>query len=221
MGVWAVVVAAGSGARFGGAKQFAVVRGLTVLQRSVAALAPFVEGLVVVVPPGEVGLHPVEVGVPVVACAGGATRSESVRHGLECVPASVEIVLVHDAARPLVSADVIGRVIDTVRAGADAVVPAVAVTDTVRSVEGGVVDRSKLVAVQTPQGFRAEVLRGAHAAGVEGTDDAGVVEAAGGTVTVVNGDPSNIKITTPADLVVAEALLDRVPVGGPTGLGAS
>ncbi len=218
MGVWAVVVAAGSGARFGGAKQFAVIRGLTVLQRSVAALAPHVDGVVVVVPPGEVGMHPVDVAIPVVACAGGVTRSDSVRRGLACVPATAEFVLVHDAARPLVPDAVVRRVIDSVRAGADAVVPAVPVTDTMRSVDGGVVDRSKLIAVQTPQGFRADVLRHAHGTGAEGTDDAGVVESAGGTVTVVNGDPSNLKITTPTDLLIAEALLSaRLDLGDDLG----
>ena len=207
--VWAVIVAAGSGARFGGAKQFVEVCGVTVLQRSAAALAPLVDGIVTVLPVGEVGQHPIDVAVPVVACAGGPTRSASVRNGLTCVPPTATVVLVHDAARPLVTADVVRRVLDAVEAGADAVVPAVPVTDTIRSVDGGVIDRSRLVAVQTPQGFRAEVLRAAHRAGLDATDDAGVVEAAGGTVVVVLGDPTNLKITSPTDLLVAESLVAR------------
>ena len=207
MSVWAVIVGAGSGARFGGAKQFARVGGVTVLQRSASALAPLVDGLVAVLPAAEVGEHPLDVPVPVVVCAGGASRSASVRNGLAGVPASADVVLVHDAARPLVTADVVRRVLDAVSAGADAVVPAVPVTDTIRSIDGGVVDRSLLVAVQTPQGFRGAVLRAAHASGAEATDDAGVVEAAGGTVVVVAGDPTNLKITSPTDLLVAEAIV--------------
>ena len=99
--------------------------------------------------------------------------------------------------------------IDAVRAGADAVVPAVPVTDTLREVGGSTVDRSRLVAVQTPQGFRADALRAAHAGDAEGTDDASLVEAQGGMVVVVDGDPCNLKITVPTDLVVAEALCSR------------
>ena len=132
--------------------------------------------------------------------AGGVTRSASVRAGLAALPADADVVLVHDAARPYASKDVWQRVLEGVRAGADAVVPCVPVVDTLREVGGTTVDRSRFVAVQTPQGFRADALRRAHAGDVEGTDDASLVEAAGGKVLVVDGDPGNRKITTPADL---------------------
>jgi 2-C-methyl-D-erythritol 4-phosphate cytidylyltransferase len=152
-----------------------------------------------VLPPGEGGI------------TGGQTRSESVRAGLAAVPADVEIVVVHDAARPLASAALFAAVIDAVRAGADAAVAVMPVTDTVKRVDGTRVvqtlDRSELVAVQTPQAFKAEILRKAHAAGDNATDDAALVEAVGGTVVVVPGEATNIKITTPDDLRVAEALL--------------
>ena len=99
--------------------------------------------------------------------------------------------------------------VDAVRQGADAVVPVVAVADTLRRRSGGVVDRDELVAVQTPQGFRAAALRDAHATAAEATDDASLVEQLGGTVVLVDGDPSNRKITDPADLGAAEGMLQR------------
>ncbi|HZM29610.1 MAG TPA: 2-C-methyl-D-erythritol 4-phosphate cytidylyltransferase, partial [Acidimicrobiales bacterium] len=138
---------------------------------------------------------------------GDATRSGSVRAGLAAVPADAEVILVHDGARPLAPPDLFADVVAHVRAGADAVVPAVPVTDTVRSRTNGVVDRADLVLVQTPQAFRAAALRAAHAGGGEATDDASLVEAAGGKVVVVDGSAENLKITNPHDLAVAEALL--------------
>ena len=135
-----------------------------------------------------------------VVVAGGATRSASVRAGLSALPADAEVVLVHDAARPYASADVWQRVLDGLATSADAVVPCVPVVDTLREVGGATVDRTRFVAVQTPQGFAAEALRRAHAGDPEGTDDASLVEAAGGKVLVVDGDPGNRKITTPDDL---------------------
>jgi len=140
---------------------------------------------------------------------GGATRSASVASGLDAVPADAAVVLVHDAARPLASAGLYRRVIEAVRSGADAVVPAVAVVDTIRSLGGGTVDRDRLRAVQTPQGFRAGTLRAAHRAGGDATDDATLVEAVGGSVELVDGERTNLKITEPSDLDVAEALLRR------------
>ena len=213
-GVWAVVAAAGSGSRFGAAKQFADLGGRPVLDRSVAVVAAAgAEGVVAVVsagpdrPPGLRDrlvdlVRPAAVRV----VTGGETRSESVRRGLEAVPAAAEVVLVHDGARPLASADLCRRVVAAVRAGADAAVPTVPVADSLRR-RGAAVDRAEFAAVQTPQGFRAAALRAAHAAGAEATDDATLVEAAGGRVVLVDGEPGNIKITTPADLRMAEALL--------------
>jgi 2-C-methyl-D-erythritol 4-phosphate cytidylyltransferase len=117
------------------------------------------------------------------------------------------VIVVHDGARPLADDAVYASVVAAVRAGAVAAVPSVPVTDTIRRHGGGVIDRSTLVAVQTPQGFAASALRAAHASGHDATDDATLVEAAGGTVVLVPGDPRNLKLTTPADLLVARALL--------------
>jgi 2-C-methyl-D-erythritol 4-phosphate cytidylyltransferase len=196
--VWTIVVAAGRGDRYGAAKQFESFRGRTLLDWATDAARRSSDDVVVVLPPGEGGV------------AGGATRSESVRAGLAAVPDTADIIVVHDAARPLATDALFAAVIDAVRNGADAAIPGVAVTDTVKRVEGERVietlDRSQLVAVQTPQAFRADALRKAHGVGGDATDDAALVEAAGGTVVVVPGEPGNIKVTTPADLRVAEAL---------------
>jgi 2-C-methyl-D-erythritol 4-phosphate cytidylyltransferase len=144
------------------------------------------------------------------AVVGGETRSDSVRAGLAAVPTSADIVCVHDAARPLASAELFARVVAAVRAGADGAVPAVAVTDTIKVVDGdGVViatpDRATLVAVQTPQAFRADVLRAAHAGGGADTDDAAAVERHGGRVVTVPGEPWNRKITDRDDLAWVRA----------------
>ena len=138
---------------------------------------------------------------------GGATRSESVRSGLAVVPTDATIVLVHDAARPLASVALFRRVIDAVRSGSDAVVPVVPVVDTIRSVDGGVVDRDSLRAVQTPQGFCASTLRRVHSGLPDASDDAGLVEAQGGSVAMVAGERRNLKLTEPADRVTAAAWL--------------
>ena len=153
--------------------------------------------MVLVVPPDRVDAPEPLADVVV---AGGDTRSASVRAGLAALPPDAGVVLVHDAARPHASKDVWQRVLDGVRTGADAVVPCVPVVDTLREVDGTTVDRSRFVAVQTPQGFRVDALRRAHAGDQEGTDDASLVEATGGKVLVVDGDPGNRKITTPDDL---------------------
>jgi 2-C-methyl-D-erythritol 4-phosphate cytidylyltransferase len=205
--VWAIVVAAGGGERFGGAKQFAELGGARVVDLAVGQAALACDAVVVVVPPG------CEWDGAAVAAAvgGGPTRSASVRAGLNRVPESVEVVVVHDAARPLAAGASFEAVIAAVRRGADAAVPALPVADTLKRVEGervvATLDRDGLATVQTPQAFRAAVLRSAHAAGGDATDDAALVEAAGGSVTVVPGDPRNLKVTTPADIAVAAALL--------------
>ena len=148
--------------------------------------------------------------------AGGASRSASVRAGLGAVPEDVDVVVCHDAARPGASVRLFAAAIAAVRAGADAAVPALAVSDTLKRVpvwsEGGgvvagTVDRAGLHAVQTPQAFRREVLVAAHAGEPEATDDAALVEAAGGTVMAIPGEAAAHKVTTAADLVIAEALL--------------
>ncbi|HEY7104994.1 MAG TPA: 2-C-methyl-D-erythritol 4-phosphate cytidylyltransferase [Acidimicrobiia bacterium] len=209
MAVWGIVVGAGRGDRFGEPKQFCNLAGVRVIDRACALLRSECDGVVVVLPPGVSW----DGDAAVTAVPGGSTRAESVRRGLAAVPAGAEVVLVHDAARPLATAAVCDAVIGAVREGADASVPALPVRDTIKRIDGGrvveTVDRASLVAVQTPQAFRAEALRAAHAAGDDATDDAALVEAAGGTVVVVPGDPRNIKITTPDDLLVAAALLER------------
>jgi 2-C-methyl-D-erythritol 4-phosphate cytidylyltransferase len=200
---WAVVVAAGAGSRFGRAKQYEVVGGRRVVDWSLAAAREVCDGVVLVVPAERAGDE--EPGADVVV-AGGATRSASVRAGLAAVPDEAEVIVVHDAARPRASVRLFEAVLDAVDAGADAAVPGVPVADTLRHVEGHPVDRSSLVAVQTPQAFRAAALRAAHAAEPEATDDSSLVEAAGGRVVVVPGEPENLKITTPDQLRMLAAL---------------
>jgi 2-C-methyl-D-erythritol 4-phosphate cytidylyltransferase len=200
--VWAIVVAAGAGSRFGGAKQFEPLLGRRVVDWSVAAARGVCDGVVIVLPPDrqEPGSRP-----------GGATRSASVRAGLAAVPEAAEIVVVHDAARPLAGPELFERVVAAVRAGADAAIPVVPVTDTIKRVHGDRVaetlDRTTLVAVQTPQAFRAAALRAAHAGQPEASDDAALVEAGGGVVVTVAGDRRNLKLTSPDDLVVAGLFL--------------
>jgi 2-C-methyl-D-erythritol 4-phosphate cytidylyltransferase len=207
MATWAIVVAAGSGSRFGKPKQFELLGDRTILQWSLDAARAACDDVVVVLPPGVVPeARHVTGGIP-----GGATRSESVRNGLAAVPDDADIIVVHDAARPLARSALFAAVIDAVAAGADVAIPGVPVTDTVKRVEGDrvteTVDRAQLVAVQTPQAFRADALRKAHANADDATDDAALVEAVGGTVVVVEGEVANIKVTTPHDLRIAEALL--------------
>jgi 2-C-methyl-D-erythritol 4-phosphate cytidylyltransferase len=203
MHVWTVVVAGGSGARFGGAKQLAPLGRARVVDHAVAALAPHVDGTVLVVPQDLVGSElPGDLVV-----VGGSSRSDSVRRGLAVLPSEVEAVLVHDGARPLVTEDVVRRVLVALADGADGVVPVVPVTDSLRTVDGRPVDRQQFVAVQTPQGFRTDVLRRAHRSGADATDDATLVDSIGGRVVHVPGDPGNLKITVPSDLALAEVLL--------------
>jgi 2-C-methyl-D-erythritol 4-phosphate cytidylyltransferase len=205
-GVWAIVVAAGTGRRFGGSKQYELIHGRTVLEWSLSAARSVSGGVVAVVPPADVD-RPLAVAAVV---AGGATRSASVRAGLAAVPADADVIVVHDAARPLASPSLWQAVVEAVRDGADAAICVVPVTDTIKRVDGaevvGTVDREGLVAVQTPQAFRAGALRDAHVAEGNATDDASLVEAGGGRVVTVPGSPHNLKITHAHDLVVAAAL---------------
>lgn len=208
MTTWAVVVAAGQARRFGRPKQYEMLGDTRVLDWSLAAARASCDGVVLVVGP-DMADHP-EPGADAVV-AGGLTRSASVRCGLAAVPSDAEVIVVHDAARPLAPVRLFEAVVAAVVDGAAGAVCAVAVADTVKRVVGGVVtetlDRSGLWAVQTPQAFVAEALRAAHAGVPEATDDAALVEAAGGRVVVVEGDSRNRKLTEPLDLVVAEALV--------------
>ena len=204
------MVAGGSGSRFGGPKQFAALAGRPLVEWSLEIARKVCDGVVLVLPPGTPG----EWG-PVLVVTGGETRSDSVRAGLDAVPDGVEVIVVHDAARPLAGEALWKAVLEAVEGGADGAIPACPVTDTIKkkTSDGALVtlDRSELVAVQTPQAFRAEAIKQAHAGGGQATDDAALVEAAGGRVVLVDGDPHNIKVTTPTDLLVAEALTKERP----------
>ena len=194
--VWTIVVAAGSGLRFGAAKQFEVIGGRRIVDWAVEEAGRHSVGVVVVLPAGQAtGPGQVE---------GGSTRSESVRRGLAAVPTDATIVCVHDAARPFASPVIFQRVISAVVDGADAAVPGVAVVDTIKQVNES---------VQTPQAFRASSLRRAHEQGGEGTDDAALIERIGGEVVVIEGEVVNRKITSPEDLEWAVAHANRLLAG--------
>jgi 2-C-methyl-D-erythritol 4-phosphate cytidylyltransferase len=219
-GVWAVLVAAGRGDRFGGdrPKAFAKLAGRPLLAESLERLesSDWIEGLVVVVPeeweePSILLAEEIGAGKVRAAVAGGATRADSVRAGVAEVPTDVALLLVHDAARPLLSEEVLERVVTAVGDECEGAVPALPLRDTVKRAEGDVVaqtvDRTGLYAAQTPQVFLAESLRRALAGADDRTDCAGLVEAAGGRVRLVEGDPRLVKVTTQADLDFVEALL--------------
>ena len=211
--VWTVLVAAGEGRRFGAPKQLQPLAGRRVIDWAFEAAAAAGRGVVVVAAADQVqalrdGPTALTASADsVIVTNGGSTRSESVRAGIAEVPEDAEVIVVHDAARPLAGDALFAAVTAAVVSGADGAVPAVPVTDTIRHTDSGPLDRSQLRAVQTPQAFRADLLRRAHASDGEATDDAALVEAAGGKVHLVDGEPDNIKITTPGDLHVAEALL--------------
>jgi 2-C-methyl-D-erythritol 4-phosphate cytidylyltransferase len=218
--VAAIFVAAGDGRRLGAdvPKAFVEVAGRTILEHAVARFVehPRVGPIVIAAPAASVDrarrLLP-----EATVVAGGATRQQSVALALAALPADVDLVLVHDAARALVPLEVLSRVLEALEAGADAAVPTLPVSDTIRTADpatgelGELVDRSRLLAMQTPQGFRRDVLVKAHAAGkdADATDDAALVEALGRRVIAVRGDERAFKITVPLDLALAEALLAR------------
>jgi 2-C-methyl-D-erythritol 4-phosphate cytidylyltransferase len=217
--VSAIVVAAGAGKRFGSAKQFALLRGESVLDRSLKALAahPEVGQIVLVLPAGIGGArYRKRFGKVVAVVRGGLKRQDSVARGFKRLDSGpADIVLVHDGVRPLVSGEVISRVV--AKAGeCGAAVAAVPVEDTIKQAFGGVVvrtlERENLQRVQTPQAFVHEILeramRKAKRDGFYGTDEAALVERMGYPVAVVPGDQRNIKITTAVDLKIAEALLE-------------
>ena len=206
MSVWAVVVAAGEGRRFGGPKQVAHLAGRRVLDWSIDAARTVAAGVIVVTPASGLELAPeADATVP-----GGATRAGSVRAGLAAVPDKADIVVVHDAVRPLASPALFRAVVNAVEGGADGAIPGLPVAETLKRVHNGAVvatvDRDGLVVVQTPQAFRAGILRAAHEGAPEATDDAALVEAMGGTVVVVPGEDRNSKLTVVEDLMLARAL---------------
>ena len=224
-GVWAVLVAAGRGERLGDArpKAFARLGELPLLAESLRRLdeSGFIDAVVVVAPPEweePAILLAEELGASkVTACVtGGDSRTASVRAGVAEVPADADVILVHDAARPLLPDAVIGRLIAALGDGCDGAVPVLPVTDTVKRVRDGVVDatlhRDELVTVQTPQAFVAAALRAALGRSDESarnaTDCASLVEANGGRIRTVEGDERLLKVTTPADLARIAGWLD-------------
>jgi 2-C-methyl-D-erythritol 4-phosphate cytidylyltransferase len=220
LSVWAILAAAGSGERLGADRPKAFVRlgGLPLLAESLGRLesSDWVENIVIAAPPGweePAILLAEELGAgKVSSCvAGGKSRAASVRAALSEVPDDASVVLVHDAARPLLPGEVIERVLAPLAEGWDGVVPGVPLADTVKRISGGQVvetlARDELVAVQTPQAFVATVLRDAVGGGGEASDCAGLVEARGGRVTVVPGDRRLLKITTPEDLELVSSWL--------------
>ena len=220
--VWTIVLAAGAGRRYGTSpKQYELLGADRIIDRSLAVSRAAADHVVVVLAPGEEreGQNLVASGAADVAVIGGAERADSVRAALSVIAEDAAVIVVHDAARPLASAELHQSVVSAVHAGADAAIPALPVTDTIkhivhdqagRSIVTDSPDRSTLVAVQTPQAFRADILREAHATSAGATDDAALVEAVGGTVVVVDGESTNIKITGPNDLAIAAILLETL-----------
>jgi 2-C-methyl-D-erythritol 4-phosphate cytidylyltransferase len=210
--IWAIVVAGGEGRRFGRAKQFSMLGERSVIEWALDSARTVATGVVAVLPESMLSDPELKVTADRVV-AGGSTRSASVRAGLAAVPTDAEVVVVHDAARPLASPALFRAVVDAVVAGADGAIPGIPMPDTVKRVHDGLVtatlDRGDLVAVQTPQAFRAGALRRAHEGEPEATDDAGLIEALRLSVAVVPGEEHNLKITTPEDLVAAEHWMDR------------
>jgi 2-C-methyl-D-erythritol 4-phosphate cytidylyltransferase len=215
----AIIVAAGAGKRFGEMKQFAYLRAKPVLEWTLERFEahPEVDALVLVLPDEQDLKHyRLRYTKIVDIVRGGEKRQDSVWQGFRLLSAAApEVVLVHDGARPLVSADLISRVIAAAHASG-AAVPVLAIEDTIKEVRdgriAGTVDRTFLARAQTPQGFRYDILKkaleGARHERFWGTDEAALAERAGIPVTAVAGDPRNIKITTPIDIPIAEALLD-------------
>ena len=218
---WALIAAAGSGERLGidRPKAFAVLGGRPLLAESLDRLdrCPFVDAIVVAAPPEweepSILLAEELAAFKVVACVtGGATRAESVAAALTEVPEEALVVLVHDAARPLVGDGVVERLMGPLGHGFDGCVPVLPVSDTLKRVRDGVVeetvDRAGLVSTQTPQAFIAPTLRRAFSGDPAGvTDCASLVERAGGRVATVEGDPRLLKVTTPDDLALVESWL--------------
>ncbi len=228
----ALVPAAGRGERLGPGEPKALreISGVPMLVYAVSALASArsIDLVVVAAPPRDVDsvaamLSQQSFSDKVTVVAGGDTRQESVARALIALPLDVDVVLVHDAARPLVPVELVSAVVASVRAGNPAVVPGLAVTDTIKEInnQGDVVatiDRNSLRAIQTPQGFNRELLQRAHAQLDESqgifTDDAGLIEAMGVRVKVIEGHVEAMKITRPFDLAIAETIIAKRRASG-------
>ena len=228
----ALVPAAGRGDRLGpgGPKALRPLGGIPMLVHAVRALAGSRSiDLVVIAAPEDTADHVAELlaehafGAEVAVVTGGDTRQDSVARALLALPADIDVVLVHDAARPLVPEELVAAVVSSVRAGHPAVVPGLPVVDTIKGVDAdsivtSTVDRTQLRAIQTPQGFERAVLQRAHAAvnldEAPATDDAGLAERIGVPVLVIPGHEEAFKVTRPFDVVMAEAVLARRRAAG-------
>jgi 2-C-methyl-D-erythritol 4-phosphate cytidylyltransferase len=205
--VGVIVVAAGSGTRFGRPKQFESLGRRSVAGHSVRVARECGEFTVLVVPEGY---HGDGEGADVVV-TGGATRSDSVRAGVAALPERIDTVVIHDAARPLATLPLFRQVLDALSDDVAGAIPAIAVTDTLKKVVDGdvteTVDRSSVIAVQTPQAFRLDALRAAHEGQPSDTDDAAALERLGYRVVVVECETTNLKITHPHELTIVRAVL--------------
>lgn len=211
MPTWTIVCAGGAGHRFGAdtAKQYVELGGKRLIDHAVANAAAASDFVVVGAPAADVDdLRWAFASTKIKVIPGGVLRSDTVRCALAVIPPDAEVIVVHDAARPLAPPSLFEAVVKAVVDGADAAIPGLPVADTVKRVQGDVVvdtlDRSELVLVQTPQAFRGDVLRAAHVGDPDATDDAALVERAGGKVVVVPGSPAAAKVTTPDDLVAMQ-----------------
>jgi 2-C-methyl-D-erythritol 4-phosphate cytidylyltransferase len=228
--VWGIVLAGGGGNRFGGLKQFAALGGQSLLERVVKRVLAQCDGVVVVLPAGHDWPYTSEQpnserpsserpssdhsGQPAreLRATGGATRADSVRSGLAALPAGAGIVVITDAAHPLASAELYDRVIAAVRAGADGALPGLPLTDAIKElhpgdVAGATTPAAGHVSAQMPMAFDVVALRGAHERVADAVEDSAMVTADGGRVVVVPGEPTNVHVTTPDELAIAQALL--------------
>lgn len=215
-----MVLAGGGGNRFGGLKQFAQLGGQTLLHRVVEVAAACCDGVVVVLPVG----HDWPLTDNIMTATGGATRAESVRSGLAALPEEAQVVVITDAAHPLASPVLYDRVIAAVRAGADGALPGLPLADAIKRLEpienagpGSLLGRAGAttaaggnVSAQMPMAFDLAALRRAHDRISDAVEDSAMVTADGGQVVVVPGEPTNVHVTTPTELAVAEALLPLV-----------
>ena len=212
--VWAIVLAGGGGNRFGGLKQFAELDGQTLLERVVQLAGKCGDGVVVVLPVAQADDQRYQQADRI--AIGGATRAESVRSGLAALPPEAEIVVITDAAHPLASIRLYEQVIAAVAGGADGALPGLPLTDAIKRLApdgtvGATTAAGGQVSAQMPMAFRLSALRSAHERITDAVEDSAMVTANGGQVVIVPGEPTNVHVTTPAELAIAVALLPLVP----------
>ena len=222
----AIIAGAGMGHRLGAdiPKALIQIDGVTLIERAFAALSPVVDEIVITAPAGYEDQFRAIVGDSATVITGGVLRSDSVNVALKSLSPSTKYVLVHDAARALATSELAERVLHGLTSGESAVIPALSVVDTIKEVDrDGYVrstpDRSILRAVQTPQGFSVEVLKRAHEASEDATDDAALVEALGVKVKTIPGEARAMKITNPEDIAIAVTLVRDLDANMRVGVG--